>query len=114
MKGDLMRTIFIHLRRSIKLILIIALALLIIVGALYLLYKPMYAVKLNGEIIGYTDAKKQLEAQIEDYKKNGDGDKVAFLEIDQMPEYEIIYSKKDSEGIPIGYRNYFIMESCMI
>jgi len=90
-----MRTIFIHLRRSIKLILIIALALLIIVGALYFLYKPMYAVKLNGEIIGYTDAKKQLEAQIEDYKKNGDGDKVAFLEIDQMPEYEIIYSKKD-------------------
>lgn len=90
-----MRKIFIHIRKSIKLIIIISLALLIIVGALYFLYKPMYAVKLNGEIIGYTDAKKQLEEQIEDYKKNGDGDKIAFLEIDVMPEYEIIYSKKD-------------------
>ena len=27
---------------------------------------------------------------------------------------EIIYSKKDSDGIPIGYRNFFIMESYMI
>ena len=90
-----MKRLFIHIRRSIKLIIIVAIAFLLIVGILYLLYKPMYAVKLNGEIIGYTDAKKQLEAQIEDYKKNGDGDKVAFLEIDVMPEYEIIYSKKD-------------------
>lgn len=90
-----MRGLFIHIRKSIKLIIVIALALLIIVGVLYILYKPMYAVRLNGEIIGYTDAKRQLEEQIEDYKKNGDGDKVAFLEIDTMPEYEMIYSKKD-------------------
>ena len=90
-----MRGLIIHLRKSIKLIIILALALIIIVAILYLLFKPMYAVRLNGEIIGYTDAKKQLEEQIEDYKKNGDGDKIAFIEIDVMPEYEIIYSKKD-------------------
>ena len=101
MKGDLMRTIFIHLRRSIKLILIIALALLIIVGALYLLYKPMYAVKLNGEIIGYTDAKKQLEAQIEDYKKNGDGVVLASGMAEYQPETDSfvsdIFDRADKE-----------------
>lgn len=90
-----MRGLIIHLRKSIKLIIILALALIIIVAILYMLFKPMYAVRLNGEIIGYTDAKKQLEEQIEEYKKNGDGDKIAFIEIDVMPEYEIIYSKKD-------------------
>ena len=56
-----MRTIFIHLRRSIKLIIILAFALTLIVGIMYLVFKPVYAVKLNGEIIGYTDAKKHLD-----------------------------------------------------
>ena len=90
-----MRGLIIHLRKSIKLIVVLTIAFAIIVGILYILYKPMYAVRLNGEIIGYTDAKKQLEEQLEDYKKNGDGDKIAFIEIDAMPEYEMIYSKKD-------------------
>ena len=90
-----MRTIFIHFRRSIKLIIILATALVLIVGLMYLIFKPVYAVKLNGEIIGYTDAKKQLEEKIDSFMKKGDGNKIAFVEIDIMPEYEICYSKND-------------------
>ena len=90
-----MKKLFIHLRKSVKLIIIITLAFLVIIGIMYLLFKPIYAVKLNGEIIGYTDAKKQLTERIDKYMKSGDGNKIAFVEIDTLPEYEICYSKKD-------------------
>ena len=55
-----MKTFFIHFRKSIKLVLILTFALLIVIGILYFLFRPMYAVKLNGEIIVYTDTKGQL------------------------------------------------------
>ena len=92
-----MKTLFVHFRKSIKLVIIIAIALFLVLGVLYFFFKPMYAVKLNGTIIGYTDTKKQLEERIDKYMNSGDGEQVAFLEIDQMPEYEICYSKKDVE-----------------
>ncbi len=92
-----MKTLFVHFRKSIKLVIIIVIALFLVLGVLYFLFKPMYAVKLNGTIIGYTDTKRQLEERIDKYMNSGDGDQVAFLEIDQMPEYEICYSKKDVE-----------------
>lgn len=92
-----MRTVLIHLRKSFKLILLLAIALFMILGIMYCLFKPMYAVKLNGEIIGYTDAKNQLQEKISESIKNGDGSDVAFFEIDILPEYEVCYSKKDIE-----------------
>ena len=60
-----MINLFVHLRKSIKIVILLAIAFLIIAGILYIFFKPMYAVKLNGEVIGYTDDKKQLEEQIE-------------------------------------------------
>ena len=84
-----MKTLFIHLRKSIKLIIVVIIALLLALGILYFLFKPMYAVKLNGQVIGYTDAKKQLNDKIQKYMKSGDGDRIAFVEVDVMPEYEI-------------------------
>ena len=92
-----MKTLFIHIRKWVKLGIILAFALVLIVCIIYLIFKPVYAVKLNGEIIGYTDAKKQLEERIEKYMKSGDGDKIAFLEIDIMPEYDRCYSKNEDE-----------------
>ena len=116
-----MKKLLIHLRKYVKLIIIFAFAFILIIGIMYFLFKPMYAVKLNGEIIGYTDAKKQLNEKIDKYMKSGDGDKIAFVEIDTLPEYEICYSKKDiksneeqvfdtviATGTPY-YRNYAIM-----
>lgn len=118
-----MRTVLIHLRKSLKLILLLIIAFLLILAIMYCLFKPMYAVKLNGEIIGYTDAKKQLQEKINDSMKTGDGDSVAFFEIDTLPEYEVCYSKKDIEanedevfdtviasGTPY-YKNFAIMQN---
>lgn len=118
-----MKTLFIHLRRSIKLIILLVIALLLILGIMYFLFKPMYAVKLNGEIIGYTDAKKQLQENISDYMKSGNGSNIAFVEVDTMPEYEICYSKKDlkaneeevfdkviASGTPY-YKNFAVLQN---
>lgn len=118
-----MRTILIHLRKSFKLIILLTVALFMILGIMYFLFRPMYAVRLNGEIIGYTDAKKQLEEKINQSIKTGNGDEIAFFEIDVMPEYEICYSKKDvqpnedavfdaviASGTPY-YRNFAILQN---
>lgn len=93
-----MKTVLIHLRKSFKLILLLLVAFLLISGIMYCLFKPMYAVKLNGEIIGYTDAKKQLQEKIDESKQKGDGSEITFFEIDSLPEYEVCYSKKDIEA----------------
>ena len=62
---------------------------------MYFLFRPMYAVRLNGQIIGYTDSKKQLVERINKSIKTGDGNDIAFFEIDVMPEYEECYSKRN-------------------
>ena len=90
-----MKFILVHLRKSIRLILVLLLGALLIGAILYFLYKPMYAVYLDGEVIGYTDDKSELQEKINDYVKSGDGDKVAFYEIEDVPTYEMCYSKKD-------------------
>ena len=83
-----MRTILIHLRKSFKLIILLVIALFLILSMMYFLFRPMYAVRLNGQIIGYTDSKKQLVERINKSIKTGDGNDIAFFEIDVMPEYE--------------------------
>ncbi len=118
-----MKKLLVNLRKSAKLIILLLVGLFIAVGILYFLFKPMYIVRLNGEIIGYTDTKKQLQEEIDKYMKTGDGENIAFVEIDQMPEYEICYSKKDikaneeevldtviASGTPY-YKNYAILQS---
>ena len=118
-----MKNLLVHLRKSIKLIALLVIAFLLIFIIMYILFKPMYAVKLNGEIIGYTDTKKQLQEEIDDYMKSGDGESIAFVEVDTLPEYEICYSKKDiktneeevvdtviATGTPY-YKNYAILVS---
>jgi len=74
-----MRTILIHLRKSFKLIILLVIALFLILSMMYFLFRPMYAVRLNGQIIGYTDSKKQLVERINKSIKTGDGNDIAFL-----------------------------------
>ena len=90
-----MKFILINLRKSIRLILLLLIGACLIGAILYFLYRPMYAVYLDGELIGYTEEKKELQDKINSYIKSGDGEEVAFYEIDSMPTYEECYSKKD-------------------
>ena len=47
------KKVFIHFRRTIKIVSVVSLGALLIFGAVSFIYKPIYSVSLNGEFIGY-------------------------------------------------------------
>ena len=89
----------------------------------FVVYKPMYSVTLNGEFIGYTDDKSKLQKKIHNYKNSGDNKSIAFVEIENLPEYKLcllqkglssnddeIFDKVISSGVPY-YKYYAILEN---
>jgi len=65
-----------------------ALALIFIIAIILIKYKPVYKVNIAGKCVGYIENKLQFEEQIEEFV-NVDNDKsVAFVTINEMPEYE--------------------------
>lgn len=119
-----MKNILIKIRTSIKFIILLCIATFLIVGIVAFIYKPIYSVTLNGEHIGYCKSIGKLQDRIETYTEigNGDNENVAFVEIDNMPEYKLcllkrgivtndeeIYEKVKNTGITY-YRYYAILE----
>lgn len=90
-----MKKLLIHIRTWIKLISLTVLALFLIVGAVAFIYKPTYSVSLNGEFLGYTKNKSGLQNKINNYIENGDGENIAFVQVDNLPEYKLCLLKKD-------------------
>ena len=66
----------------------------LIIGCVTFIYRPIYSVTLNGEHIGYTENKSKLQNKINEYMKNGTGENVAFVQIDELPEYKLCLLKK--------------------
>lgn len=64
------------------------------ITAVAIFYKPTYAVSINGEIIGYTENKSELQTRINQYM-NGETEDIAFAQIDYVPEYTLCLLKKD-------------------
>ena len=89
------RNILVKLRTSAKLISLILIAVLLIIVVIAWIYKPIYSVTLRGEFIGYCENKSKLQKQINDYSNNSLEDNVAFIELDDMPEYKLCLLKKD-------------------
>lgn len=92
----LLKKIYVYIRGAIKLISLVVVATVIITSAIVILYKPIYKVTVNGEKIGYCEDKETLQNKINDYMENGEeGQKnVAFVQIDDMPEYQMCLQKK--------------------
>ena len=86
-----------HIRTSAKVLTLFTIAGIMIIGLATYIYKPIYSVTLNGEFLGYTQDKSALQARINDYIKQGDGGTVAFIQVDNMPEYKVCLLKKDVE-----------------
>lgn len=86
-----------------KLLAILAIGGLIIFAAIMLIYKPIYSVTLNGEFIGYCTDKTEMQNRINAYMDEGSGENVAFVEISDLPEYNMCLLKKglttDDDGI---------------
>ena len=120
---SIFRNIVIYLRAWIKLILMLLVGFAIIGFIVFVVYKPMYSVSLNGEFIGYTEDKGKLQKKISDFRKSGDSKTIAFVEIDVLPEYDLCLLKKGltandneifeeviSSGVPY-YKYYAISEN---
>lgn len=92
-----MKKLLIALRTSIKTLVLIAVATILITIAVVVIYKPIYKVSLNGEFLGYCQNKAELQLKINEYLKsgNGDSDNIAFAELENLPKYEICLLKKD-------------------
>ena len=93
---NVLKKVYIYLRGAVRLISLVSVAAVIIVAAVILLYRPIYKVTLNGETIGYCEDKDALQNKINDYMEKGEeGQKnVAFVQIDDMPKYEMCLQKK--------------------
>ena len=91
-----LKKIYVYIRGAVRLVSLVIVALIIIVAAIVILYKPIYKVSINGEKIGYCQDKETLQNKINDYMENGEkGQKnVAFVQIDDMPEYQMCLQKK--------------------
>lgn len=117
------KNILLRLRTSVKLISLVGIASVIIIGAVSFIYKPIYSVTLGGEFIGYIDDKAELQKRINEYIKYGSENNVAFVEIEELPEYHLCLLKKDivtnDEEIfdmvkslgTVYYRYYAVLES---
>lgn len=117
------KKILIHTRRSLKLIVLISVALLVIFGIVASFYKISYSVNINGKMVGYTDNKSKLQSEINNYIENGENENTAFVQVDNLPEYNICLLKRDvdtdddkifnmikSDGVTY-YRYYAILEN---
>lgn len=91
-----MKKILIHIRTWVKLISVVVLASCLIVGVIAYIYKPTYSVSINGEVIGYTKDKSKLQERINEIE-NGDGQNIAFVEVENLPEYKLCLLKRDVE-----------------
>lgn len=90
----MMKKMLIALRTSIKFLIVFIIATLLISGIIVFIYKPIYKVSLNGEFIGYSKDKQELQKKIKNYIYNGEGEHVAFVQIDDLPTYELCLLKK--------------------
>ena len=92
------KKLLIHTRRSIKLIILISLAVLLILACIASFYKISYSVTINGEMVGYTDNKSKLQTEINDYIENGESENTAFVQVDSLPEYKVCLLKRDVQA----------------
>ena len=88
------------------------------IGTASFVYRPIYSVTLNGEMIGYSENKSELQEKINNYIEKGNGENIAFVEIEELPQYSLcllkkgittnddeIYEKVIANGIP--YYQYY-------
>ena len=92
----MLKNIIMLLRMWIKFIILISVALFIVLSVFVAFYKPIYSVTVNGKELGYIEDKSKLQARINEYMEKGDetNQNLAFIQIDNMPEYKLCLLKR--------------------
>ena len=121
----MIKQILVFARKSIKLTILIDVSIFLIICAVALFFKPIYAVSINGEAVGYSKDKSKLQARINKYIESGEGGEnsnIAYDQVDKMPEYKMcllkrnivtnddeIFEKIKQSGV-VYYKYYAIIE----
>lgn len=84
----------VHIRTWTKFIIVIAIATFLAIGTAVFVYRPIYSVTLDGEMIGYSENKSELQEKINNYIEKGNGENIAFVEIEKLPQYSLCLLKK--------------------
>ena len=93
----MLKKVLIHTRRGLKITILTAIAAFLIIGTIAFLFKPTYSVTINGEQVGYTENRAKLQHEINNYAEKGNEDQqnVAFVQIQNLPEYKLCLLKKN-------------------
>lgn len=91
------KKVMVQTKRSIKFFVLFMISIFLIIGAIAFLYKPTYSVFMNGEQIGYTENKAELQQKINDYIERGEGEdnNIAFVQVANLPNYKLCLLKKN-------------------
>ena len=91
------KKVMVQTKRSIKFFVLFMISIFLIIGAIAFLYKPTYSVFMNGEQIGYTENKAELQQKINDYIENGEEENgsIAFVQVASLPNYKLCLLKKN-------------------
>ena len=71
-------------------------ALTIITTIVLIKFKPIYAVTIGGEQVGYVQNKAEFERLVEDEIINKQGENIAFTDLTDTPKYELILANKET------------------
>ena len=94
----MIKQILVFARKSIKLTILVAVSVFLIICAVALFFKPIYAVTINGQAVGYSKDKSKLQAKINEYIESGEGSEnsnIAFVQVDDLPEYKLCLLKRN-------------------
>jgi len=94
---NMVKKLLIYVRNSVKVISLMAISAILICCIVVFLYQPTYSVTLNGEHIGYSKNKSELQSRINEYIDHGDGqnENIAFVEVESLPQYRLCLLKKN-------------------
>ncbi len=94
-----MKNVLIKIRSSAKFFVLASVATFIIAGVMTFVFRPIYSVTLDGELIGYCSSKSKMQTRIDEYieKGNGDNSNLAFVQVDSMPQYKMCLLKRNIE-----------------
>lgn len=97
MKFILRKKLKFYTKESLKFVGMIVVAFGFISGTLLLRYKPVYAVTIGTENVGYVENKEEFEKEIEENIINYNGKNVDSVEIKDTPTYELKFVDKEEE-----------------
>lgn len=78
-----------------KIIASIFVGMLTLITIMFITYKPVYKVLVDGIDKGYIASKVAMEKEIDEYILNGDADNTAYVIMNSKVDYELMLLKKD-------------------